>query len=78
MCTPIIPELYPTSMRGTGNGMAGVIARIAGILAPQYGGYMLANNKTLFEIFLYLSLLSLISAFVVLFYGVETKGSDIF
>lgn len=72
------PELYPTSMRGTGNGMAGVIARIAGILAPQYGGYMLNNNKTLFEIFLYLALLSLISALVVLFYGVETKGSDIF
>ncbi len=71
------PELYPTSVRGTGNGMAGVVARIAGILAPQYAGFMLSKNKSLFEIFFYISLLSIISAIVVAFLGVETKNSDI-
>ncbi|MGC8821059.1 MAG: MFS transporter [Fervidobacterium sp.] len=72
------PELYPTTMRGTGNGMAGVIARIAGILAPQYGGFMLANNRPLIEIFGYLSLLSFIAMIVVATMGVETKQKEIF
>ncbi|KAF2961018.1 MFS transporter [Fervidobacterium sp. 2310opik-2] len=71
------PELYPTAMRGTGNGMAGVIARIAGILAPQYGGFMLANNKSFLEIFGYLALLSVISSIVAGTMGVETKQRDI-
>lgn len=71
------PELYPTVIRGTGNGMAGVVARIAGILAPQYAGFMLSKNKSLFEIFFYISLLSIVSTVVFGFLGVETKNRDI-
>jgi len=71
------PELYPTSMRGTGNGMAGVIARIAGILAPQFGGYMFGLNKSLLEIFSWLAVLSVIASVVVLIFGIETKNAEI-
>ncbi|MEJ5258187.1 MAG: MFS transporter [Fervidobacterium sp.] len=71
------PELYPTPMRGTGNGMAGVIARIAGILAPQFGGYMLSLNKSLLEIFSWLAGLSLLAAVAVMLLAVETKGKEI-
>ncbi len=71
------PELYPTSIRGSGNGLAGVIARIAGILAPQFGGFMLQSNASLLQIFLILAALSVIAGLVVAIYGVETKGKEI-
>jgi putative MFS transporter len=35
------PELYPTSARGTGMGWAGGVARIAGVIAPLIGAYLL-------------------------------------
>jgi putative MFS transporter len=35
------PELYPTSARGTGMGWAGGVARIAGVLAPLIGAYLI-------------------------------------
>ena len=34
------PELYPTSMRGTGAGSAASIGRLAGIAAPALTGYI--------------------------------------
>lgn len=71
------PELYPTSMRATGNGMSGVVARVAGVLAPQYGGYMLSRGSSLLQIFSLLALMSVVAAAVVLLFGVETKGAEI-
>lgn len=71
------PELYPTPLRATGNGMAGVVARIAGIFAPQYGGYMLSKGNSLFQIFLWLSVLSVVASVVVMRLGVETKNKEI-
>ncbi|KAF2957136.1 MFS transporter [Thermotoga sp. Ku-13t] len=71
------PEIYPTTMRATGNGMAGVVARIAGILAPQYGGFMLQRNASFLEIFSWLALLSMFAAVIVSLFAVETKQQDI-
>ncbi|AMW33328.1 MFS transporter [Fervidobacterium islandicum] len=71
------PELYPTTMRGTGNGMAGVVARIAGILAPQFAGYMFSMNKSLLEIFSWLAGLSILAAVIVLLLAIETKNVEI-
>ncbi|AEH51728.1 MFS transporter [Pseudothermotoga thermarum] len=71
------PELYPTSIRGSGNGLAGVIARIAGILAPQYGGFMLQRNASLLQIFSILAILPILAGVVVTIFGVETKGKEI-
>ncbi len=41
------PELYPTSARGTGMGWAGGVARIAGIMAPLLGAWLLDVALTL-------------------------------
>lgn len=41
------PELYPTTARGTGMGWAGGVARIAGVLAPIVGAYLLGVDLTL-------------------------------
>jgi putative MFS transporter len=35
------PELYPTAVRGTGMGWASSMARVAGIVAPLIGAYLL-------------------------------------
>lgn len=71
------PELYPTPLRATGNGMAGVMARIAGIFAPQFGGYMLSKGSNLLQIFLWLSIMSIVAGLVALRFGVETKNREI-
>lgn len=71
------PELYPTPLRATGNGMAGVVARIAGIFAPQFGGYMLSKGSNLLQIFLWLSVMSIVAGLVALRFGVETKNKEI-
>jgi len=71
------PELYPTPLRATGNGMAGVVARIAGIFAPQFGGYMLSKGSNLLQIFLWLSIMSIVAGLVALRFGVETKNREI-
>lgn len=41
------PELYPTAARGTGMGWAGGVARIAGVLAPLIGAWLLGVNLAL-------------------------------
>ncbi|TWI35952.1 MFS transporter [Paracoccus sulfuroxidans] len=38
------PELYPTSLRGTGMGAAGAVARLGGLLAPSLMGYVVAQG----------------------------------
>jgi len=71
------PELYPTPFRGTGNGSAGVMARIAGIIAPYYTGYMLKVGASLPHIFLWLSVMSILAGIMVMALGIETKGKYI-
>lgn len=71
------PELYPTPFRGTGNGSAGVMARIAGIIAPYYTGYMLKIKASLPHIFLWLSIMSILAGSVVTILGIETKDKYI-
>ena len=41
------PELYPTSARGTGMGWAGGVARIAGVVAPMLGAFLMGWDLTL-------------------------------
>ncbi|RAO99244.1 hypothetical protein PW5551_04730 [Petrotoga sp. 9PW.55.5.1] len=38
------PELYPTTMRGTANGAAGALTRLAGFIAPFYTSFFLSRN----------------------------------
>jgi putative MFS transporter len=67
------PELYPTSVRGTGSGAAASIGRLAGVVAPTatpllyaYGG--LAAAFAVFAVF------HLLGAIAVIVLGIETKG----
>lgn len=67
------PELYPTSVRGTGSGTAASIGRLAGVIAPTatpllyaYGGLGAA-----FTVFALVHFLGTITIAVI---GTETKG----
>jgi len=67
------PELFPTSFRGTANGSAGVMARIAGITAPYFTA-IFVGKENLFTALIWFALFSAIAAIFVLLWGVETKG----
>jgi putative MFS transporter len=67
------PELYSTSVRGTGSGAAASIGRLAGVVAPTatpllyaYGG--LAAAFAVFAAF------HLVGAAAIIMLGIETKG----
>jgi len=67
------PELYPTSVRGTGSGAAASIGRLAGVIAPTatpllyvYGGLPAA--------FTAFALVHFVGAVTVVVLGTETKG----
>lgn len=65
------PELFPTSFRGTANGLAGATARIAGIFAPYFTGYFV--DRSIFGALVLISILSILSGIVVMLLGKETK-----
>ncbi len=67
------PELYPTSFRTTGNGTAGTITRIGGILAP----YITVSFKSIVWSLVFFSILAILAGTVVTTLGVETKGREI-
>jgi MFS transporter, putative metabolite:H+ symporter len=66
------PELYPTSVRGTGFGAASGMSRIAGAVAPVIGGVLLASSLVL-PLSVY-ALGFLLGAAAVGLLGVETRG----
>jgi putative MFS transporter len=66
------PELYPTSVRGTGFGAASGMSRIAGALAPVIGGALLTSSLVL-PLAVY-ALGFLLGAAAVGFLGVETRS----
>ncbi|RFU66564.1 MFS transporter [Peribacillus glennii] len=71
------PEQYPTSIRGTGAGMAAAIGRIGGILGPLLVGYMVAQKYSMTTIFTIFTISVLIGALVVGLFGKETKNTEL-
>ena len=71
------PEQYPTSIRGTGTGMATSFGRIGGILGPLLVPYLIAQNISITIIFTIFCISILIGAASVLFLGIETKNTEI-
>jgi len=67
------PELFPTTFRGTANGSASVMARIAGITAPYFTA-IFVGKENLFAALVWFALFSAVAAVFVLLWGVETKG----
>jgi len=69
------PELFPTSFRGTANGFAGAMARIAGIIAPYFTGYFI--DKSVFVALLVIAVVSFAAGILVFPLGIETKSKAI-
>jgi MFS transporter, putative metabolite:H+ symporter len=67
------PEQYPTTIRGTGSGMAAAIGRVGGILGPLLVGYLVGAGSSIGSIFTIFTISVLIGAAVVLLWGKETK-----
>lgn len=71
------PEQYPTSIRGTGAGMAASFGRIGGILGPLLVGYLVAQKTAMTTIFAIFCVAIFIGAFVVWWLGKETKQQEL-
>lgn len=71
------PELYPTSVRSTGVGLATSVGRVGGVLAPLMVGMLVQRAVPISLIFTIFFVTILIGAAAVLFWGRETKGQEL-
>ncbi|WP_339286687.1 MFS transporter [Paenibacillus sp. FSL E2-0201] len=71
------PELYPTTIRSTGAGLATSFGRIGGIIAPLLVGVLVGKSIAIGSIFMLFFVTIIIGALAVLFLGKETKGTEL-
>ncbi|WP_438823675.1 MFS transporter [Bacillus sp. JJ1764] len=71
------PEQYPTTVRGTGSGMAAAVGRIGGVLGPLLVGYFVAQKMPVSTIFTIFCISVLIGAVAVFVLGKETKKQEL-
>ncbi|OCS84519.1 MFS transporter [Caryophanon tenue] len=71
------PEQYPAVNRGTGAGIAAGVGRIGGIFGPLLVGSMLTSGYDISTIFAIFCGAILIGAAAVLFFGKETKQTEL-
>ncbi|MDF2961327.1 MAG: transporter [Paenibacillus sp.] len=70
------PELYPTTVRSTGVGLAASIGRIGGVIGPFLVGMLVARGTAINTIFMIFFIAIIIGSLTLLFFGKETKGTD--
>ncbi|HEY7624993.1 MAG TPA: MFS transporter [Candidatus Limnocylindria bacterium] len=70
------PELYPTSVRGTGSGMAAAVGRVGGIIGPYLTPVLVPAIATGGTFAVFMALL-LITAAAVALLGEETRGRSL-
>uniref|UniRef100_A0ACD5UUC4 Uncharacterized protein n=1 Tax=Avena sativa TaxID=4498 RepID=A0ACD5UUC4_AVESA len=68
------PEIYPTSVRATGIGIASSVGRIGGILCPLVAVALVHNCQQTTSILLF-ELVVFLSGVAVMFFPFETKGT---
>lgn len=71
------PEQYPAIVRGTGAGMAAAVGRIGGIFGPLLVGTLLGKQIDIGVIFAIFCVAILIGVTAVLFFGKETKQTEL-
>ncbi|OMI29391.1 MFS transporter [Bacillus haynesii] len=71
------PEQYPTSIRGTGAGMAAGFGRIGGILGPLLVGYLVARGTEISMIFFIFCVAVVAAVAAIFFLGTETKQKEL-
>ncbi|MDP4097394.1 MFS transporter [Paenibacillus sp. P96] len=71
------PELYPTTVRSTGVGMAASFGRIGGVIGPFLVGMLLAQGTGITTIFVIFFAAIIIGAAAVLILGRETRGTEL-
>ncbi|MBB3908240.1 MFS transporter [Anoxybacillus rupiensis] len=71
------PEQYPTSIRGTGAGMAASFGRVGGILGPLLVGYLVAQKVGVTTIFTIFCISIFIGVLAVWILGKETKQQEL-
>jgi putative MFS transporter len=67
-----MPELFPTRLRSTGCGTAGVFLRIGNATAPAAVGFILAGSGIV-GVYLMLASVATFAAVVMAFIGIETR-----
>ncbi|XP_059636508.1 organic cation/carnitine transporter 7-like [Cornus florida] len=70
------PEVYPTSMRTTGFGVASAVGRIGGMLCPLVAVVLVTNYGQTAAIILF-EVVTVISGICVMFLPLETKGREL-
>jgi putative MFS transporter len=67
------PELYPTSIRAMGCGFGSAWLKVAAIVAPAATGAFVAADRLQFAFFAFAAV-PIVSAIVIHFFSIETKG----
>lgn len=70
------PELYPSTVRATGVGLAASFGRVGGVIGPFLVGMLVARETAITTVFMMFFVTIVIGALTVLFFGKETKGTD--
>lgn len=70
------PEIYPTSVRSTGCGVASAVGRVAGMVSPIVAVQLVRGCQQMAAILLF-EVVIILSAISVLLFPVETKGRDL-
>ena len=69
-----VPEIWPTAAKLRGSGLANAVGRVSGIAAPYAVAYLL-NNAGVTGVFTLLGGVSLATAGIILFLGIETRSA---
>jgi len=71
-----VPEIWPTAAKLRGSGLANSVGRVSGILSP-YAVAALLTSSGVTGVFILLGATALVTAVVIAFLGVESRGVSI-
>lgn len=71
-----VPEIWPTAAKLRGSGLANSVGRISGILSPYAVAYLLTSSGVT-GVFILLGATALVTAIIILVFGVESRGASI-